>query len=62
MTNKLDNTQVASKVGAGAVGGSVALVLVWAAGLTGLEIPTEVGMAFGTILMFVFGWIAKQEQ
>lgn len=57
----LDKTQVASKVGAGALGGSVALVLVWAASLTGVEIPTEVGMAFGTILSFAFGYFAKGE-
>lgn len=58
---KLDNTQVASKVGAGAVGGAVAVVLVWAVSLAGVDIPTEVGMSFGIILTAAFGWAAKSE-
>lgn len=61
MADKLEPTQVASKVGAGAIGGAVAVVLVWIAGLAGLEPPAEVSVAFGTILSFVFGYFAKAE-
>lgn len=61
MVNNLPSTQVASKVGAGAVGGAVAVVLVWLASLAGFEPPAEVAVAFGTILSFVFGYVAKAE-
>lgn len=57
----LPKTQVASKVGAGALGGAVAVVLVWVAGQFGLEAPPEVSVAFGTILSFTFGYFAKGE-
>jgi len=58
----LDKTQVASKVGAGAVGGAVAVIVVYAVGVAGLEVPPEVAVAFGTVLSFAAGWIAKTEK
>lgn len=57
----LPKAQVASKVGAGALGGAVAVVAVWIAGVFGVEPPPEVAVAFGTILSFVFGYVAKAE-
>jgi len=58
----LDKTQVASKVGAGAVGGAVAVILVYGMGVAGLDVPAEVAVAFGTILSFAAGWLAKTEK
>lgn len=57
----LPKTQVASKVGAGAAGGAIAVLVVWAVGLTGVDVPPEVSVAFGTVLSFVAGYIAKGE-
>ncbi len=61
MATDLPKTQVASKVGAGAAGGAVAVIVVYAIGLTGVEIPPEVSVAFGTVLSFVAGYFAKGE-
>lgn len=52
-------TEIHSKVGGAAVGSAVAIIAVWVASLCGLEIPTEVGMAFGTVFAFAGGYIAK---
>lgn len=54
-------THVHSKVGAGAVGGAVAVVAVWIASAFGVEPPAEVAVALGTILGFVFGYFAEDE-
>jgi hypothetical protein len=52
-------TQVHSKVGAGALGGAIAVLVVYGVGLLGLEPPAEVAVAFGTVLTFVAGYVAK---
>ena len=45
------------KVAAAGISGAVALILVWAAGLFGLEVPPEVAAAFAVILAFVAGYL-----
>jgi hypothetical protein len=45
------------KVQAGATAGAVALVLVWLAGLLGLELPAEVAAALAVILSTAAAYI-----
>ena len=52
--------QVASKVGAGAAAGALAVVLVWGLGFA-VAVPNEVAVAITTILTFGAGWLAKAE-
>ena len=44
--------------GAG-LGGALALIGVWVAGMFDIEIPADVGVAFGTVFAFVGAWLAK---
>jgi len=41
------------KVAAAGISGAVALIIVWVAGLFGLDVPPEVAAAFTVILAFV---------
>lgn len=52
--------QVASKVGAGAAAGAIAVLIVWGLGFV-VAVPNEVAVAIGTILTFGAGWLAKAE-
>lgn len=45
------------KVAAAGIAGSVSLILVWAAGLAGLDVPPEVAAAFTAILSFAAGYL-----
>jgi len=45
------------KVAAGGIGSLVALVVVFIAGAFGLEVPTEVGVAFAGIISFAAAYI-----
>lgn len=58
--SSLAPNQVHSKVGAGAAGGSLAVVLVWGLGQFGVELPPEVSVSIGSIFAFVAGYIAKE--
>jgi uncharacterized membrane-anchored protein len=47
-----------AQVTAGAIGGAVAVVVVWiVTALTGLEVPAEVAVALGAIFSFIGGYI-----
>jgi hypothetical protein len=59
MATKLPATQIHSKVGAGAFGGACAVVFIWGLSLMGVEPPTEVAIAIGTIFMGSFGYLAR---
>lgn len=59
---QLATTEIHPKAGGAAVGGAVAIVAVWVAGLVGLEVPTEVALAFGTIFAFAGSYIAKSPE
>lgn len=45
------------KVAAAGITGAAALIIVWVAGLFGLEVPAEVAAAFTVILAFVGGYL-----
>lgn len=45
------------KIAAVGITGAVALIIVWVAGLFGLEVPAEVAAAFTVVLAFVAGYI-----
>ena len=51
--------QVHSKVGAQAAAAALTVVLLWGIGLTGVEIPVEVGAAITGLIGFAAGYIAK---
>ena len=47
------------KVVAGGAAGAVTVVLVWAAGLAGLEVPPEVASAVTVLISFGAGYLKK---
>lgn len=48
------------KVAAAGVGGSLAVVLVWVAGLAGVEMPAEVAAAVALLLSFGAGYLKRE--
>jgi hypothetical protein len=48
------------KVGAAGVGGMAAVILVWVAGLLGLDVPPEVATAFAGLLAFGAGYLVPE--
>jgi hypothetical protein len=53
-------TQIHSKVGAGAIGGAVAVLVVYGLQHFGhMDPPDTVAVALGTVISFVFGYFAK---
>lgn len=55
----LGPTQIHSKVGAGALAGSVTVLIVWAIQTRGWEIPIESVAALTTVISFVAGYLAR---
>ena len=55
----LASTQIHSKVGAGAIGGAVSVLGIYALERGGIVLPVEVGAALTTVVSFVFGYFAK---
>jgi hypothetical protein len=51
--------QIHSKVGAGAVAGAISVLIVWGVTSFGVDVPPEISVAFGTVLMFLAGYLAK---
>ena len=47
------------KVGAAALGGALATVIVWALSLAHVEVPAEVAAAMATLCAFAAGYIVK---
>jgi len=45
------------KVVAGGIAGAVTIVLVWAAGMAGVDVPAEVASAFTVLVSFAAGFI-----
>lgn len=56
---ELATTEVHSKTGGAAIGGAVAVLLVWGLSLAGVEVPAEVSVAIGTILSVAGSYVAK---
>lgn len=54
------NIRPTRKVGAGGIGGAVAIIIVWVVGLFGVDVPAEVAAAFGTLGSFVAGWATSE--
>ena len=52
--------QIASKVGAGAAAGALAVIVVWGLGFV-VDVPNEVAVAIATLFTFLAGWLAKAE-
>lgn len=48
------------KVAAAGIGGAASILLVWVAGLLGLEVPAEVAAAFSTVVSFAAGWLQPE--
>lgn len=48
------------KVTSAGVGGAAGIVVVWAAGLAGLEVPPEVAAAIVTLLSFGLGYLTPE--
>lgn len=53
------STAPTQKVAAAGVAGSVTVIVVWIAGLLGLDVPPEVASAFTTVVAFGAGYIRK---
>ena len=47
------------KVAAGGVAGAVAVVLIWVAGLFGLDVPAEVAGSVVVVLMFATSYLKR---
>ena len=43
-----------------AAGGAVATVAVWVAAQLGVELPTEVAVAFAALIAFVAGYVTRE--
>lgn len=50
-----------NKVAAGGITGAVSLILVWAVGLAGLEVPAEVAAAFTAVLAFAASYLVREK-
>jgi len=48
------------KVAAAGVGGSLAVVIVWVAGIAGVEVPAEVAAAIALLLSFAAGYLKRE--
>lgn len=48
------------KVQAGGLAGALTVILVWAAGAAGLEVPPEVASSFTTLLAVAVGWAVPE--
>lgn len=48
------------RVAVGTAAGASTVVLVWAAGLAGIEVPPEVASAITTLFMFGFAWAVSE--
>lgn len=48
------------KVTGAAAGGGLGIILAWAIGQFGLDVPGEVGGAFSTVLSFVGGYFVRE--
>ena len=46
-----------SKVAAAGIGGAVATLIVYVAGLAGVEVPGDVGAAIATVVAFAAGYL-----
>jgi hypothetical protein len=51
-----------NKVAAAGIGGSVSVVLVWLAGMFGIEVPPEVAAAATTIISFFSGYLVREKR
>lgn len=49
------------KVVAGTAAGSVTVLLAWAAGLAGIEVPPEVSSAVTVLISLAFGWAISDQ-
>ena len=45
------------KVAASGIAGALTIVIVWAAGMAGVDVPPEVASAFTVIISFAAGWL-----
>lgn len=48
------------KVVAGGAAGAVTIMVVWIAGMFGLEVPPEVASAFTVLVSFVAGYVKSE--
>lgn len=48
------------KVVAGGVAGSLTILLVWGAGLAGVDVPPEVASAFTVLVSFFAGYLKSE--
>jgi len=48
------------KVQAGGAAGAATVILVWAAGAAGLDVPPEVASAFTTLIAAAAGWLTPE--
>jgi hypothetical protein len=48
------------KVAAAGAAGAVTVILVWVAGLFGLEVPSEVASAFTALIAFAAGYLRSE--
>lgn len=55
----LQELKPTKKVNGAAAGGALGLILAWALGQIGLDVPGEVGAAFSTALGFAGGYLRR---
>lgn len=48
------------KVGAGALAGAVTVILVWAIGLAGVDVPVAVAQAITVVLTFITAYMVSE--
>lgn len=51
-----------AKIAASGIGGSVSVVLIWLAGMAGIEVPPEVAGAVATIISFFSGYLVREKR
>jgi hypothetical protein len=56
------STAPTNKVAAAGIGGSLSVVLVWVAGMFGVEVPAEVASAITTIVAFFAGYLVREKR
>jgi hypothetical protein len=48
------------KVAAGGIAGAVSVIVIWAAGVAGLDVPPEVASAVTVVVSFAAGYIKSE--
>jgi putative flippase GtrA len=56
------STAPTNKVAAAGIGGALAIVLIWIAGLFNVEVPPEVAASIAAIVSFATGYLVREKR